>query len=210
MRTIMAAALSLAAFCVLAQHQAMAAPITIVNADFALPNAGPPTYTDNVGPEGWTVSSINGGGHADYGVQLAGNIVPGTTGQVAYLNNMHIGGADRSLTQVLAAKIQPNTTYILSFEVAWGETLASYDMALSAGVGDWTNSVRNWAYPDKNTWGHATVTNMSGSSVSGTNLTVVLHAYNPGGGGKQVDFANVRLDVVSAFKPSVGTVIAVH
>ena len=167
--------------------------IPIQNASFSQANAfvqgcgSPPVC--NYGPiPGWSsTGQYTGSWQPD---SNSYNPLPGI---VAYSN----GG---TISQVLSATVQPNTTYTLQVDIGHrldGSQIAGYTIALGAGSNPLATSDDSNGELVAGAFQTETVTYTSGANPPSGNLAIVLASY-----GDQIDFKNVALTTSAPSPPA--------
>jgi hypothetical protein len=190
---LLISALCALVFCILAPG-AWGDNISIQNPSFEMtsaltaPCAGPGTCLYNFGPiPGWTISGSTG----SFEPSSSYLSLPLPDGNIVAFTN------DGSISQTLAGiSLLPNSVYTLSVDVGrrFDVTSAGYSLFLTDGSNVFcTSGAESNGSIAAGTFQDITLTCKTGASVPGGLLGIELT-----GAGRQVDFDNVRLNVVSA------------
>ena len=180
------------ALCVLASPT-WADGISVQNPSFEtsnplfVPCAGPGTCLYNFGPiPGWTISGPTGGSFEPSSFYLNLPLPDGNI--VAYTNG---GSFLQTLTGV---SLLPNSTYVLSVDVGrrFDITGATYSIALTDGSNVFCSKSGSNSSIAAGSFANIVLTCQTGAIVPAGDLGIDLT-----GGGLQVDFDNVRLNVQS-------------
>ena len=204
---------------------ALAQPITITNAGFELPAAGPGTFSGSqtAGPPGWSVYNTGPtNSNRFFGVW---NPTGTTSFNLPVPQGQRIGvvflddslGLEAGLTQTLGSTLQLSTAYTMNVGVGnfrpsvgdpWDFTgFPGYRVELRAG-GELLAADNNTLLPSEGTCLTSTVSFTTGSSHLNAGQALSIHLVSLNGPGVEVNFDDVRLVATPVPEPSSVLVIA--